>query len=153
MTQRLGLLEGATTSIVHVLAQATRSMFHPAGTGKPEIDQLLHSLRWSARRDLVAQLGAAGLDCAHFRIVQSHGSPTDAIASAVEQVKPQLLVIGATRHPILQRLVRASVAHEVLRAIDCDVLIAPMSGRRASHDGRAWPTLPQTWSAQWPTYW
>jgi nucleotide-binding universal stress UspA family protein len=50
MTQQLGLLEGATTSIVHVLAQATRSMFYPAWTTKSEIDQLMHSLRWTARR-------------------------------------------------------------------------------------------------------
>jgi len=153
MTQQLGLLEGATTSIVHVLAQATRSMFYPAWTTKSEIDQLMHSLRWTARRALVAQLAAAGLDSAHFCIVQKHGSATDAIASAVEQVKPQLLVLGATRHPILRRLAGASVAHEVLRSIDCDVLIAPMSAGRSSRDGRARLTLPQTWSSQWPTYW
>jgi nucleotide-binding universal stress UspA family protein len=152
MTQQLGLLEGANASIVHVLAQATRSVFYPAGITKSEIEQLMHSLRWSARRDLVAQLDAAGLDSARFRIVQKHGSPTDAIASAVKQVKPQLLVVGATRHPILKRMLGASVAHEVLRAIDCDVLIASMSAARLSREGRARLALPGASAAQWPTY-
>jgi nucleotide-binding universal stress UspA family protein len=153
MTQQLGLLEGANASIVHVLPQATRSMFYPAGITKSEIEQLMHSLRWSARRDLVAQLDAAGLDSAHFRIVQKHGSPTDAIESAVKQVGPQLLVIGATHRPILKRLLGASVAHEVLRAIDCDVLIASMSRARLSREGLARLAIPDASAAQWPTYW
>ena len=152
VTQHLGLLEGATTSIVNVLAQSTRSMFYPAGTTKSEIEQLAHSLRWSARRELVAQLDAAGLDSTRFRIVQKHGSPTDAIVRAVKQVGPQLLAIGSTRHPILKRLVGASVAHDVMRAIDCDVLIAPMSASRLSREGRARLALPDASAAQWPTY-
>jgi nucleotide-binding universal stress UspA family protein len=128
-------------------------MVCPAGIAKPEIEQLMHSLRWSARRALVAELDAAGLDTALFRVIQKHGSLTEAIASAVERVKPQLLVIGATRHPILKRLFGASLAHDVLRAIDCDVLIAPMSAGRSARDGRTRPMPPDTWSAHWPTYW
>ena len=153
MTQQLGLLEGASASIVHALPQVTRSMFYPAGVTKSEIDQLMHSLRWSARRDLVAQLNAAGLDSARFRIVQKQGTPIGAIASAVEQMKPQLLVIGATRHPILKRMVGASVARQVLRVIDCDVLIASMSAARSSRHGRPRLALPEAAAAQWPTYW
>jgi nucleotide-binding universal stress UspA family protein len=153
MTQQLGLLEGANASIVHVLPQATRSMFYPADITKSEIDQWMHSLRWSARRDLVAQLNAAGLDSARFQIVQKQGAPIAAIGSAVEQVKPQLLVIGATRHPILKRMVGASVAHQVVRAIDCDVLIASMSAARSSCDSRPRLALPDAAAAQWPAYW
>jgi nucleotide-binding universal stress UspA family protein len=153
VAQRLGMLDGASATIVNVLAQTTRSMICPAGIAKPEIEQLMHSLRWSARRALVAELDAAGLDTALFRVIQKHGSLTEAIASAVERVKPQLLVIGATRHPILKRLFGASLAHDVLRAIDCDVLIAPMSAGRSARDGRTRPMPPDTWSAHWPTYW
>jgi nucleotide-binding universal stress UspA family protein len=153
MTQQLGLLEGAAASVVHVLPQATRSTFYPAGITKSHTEELMHSLRGSARSDLVAQLDAAGLDTARFRILQKHGSPTDAIASAVNQVGPQLLVIGATHRPILKRLVGASVAHEVLRAIDCDVLIASMSAARLSREGLARLALPDARAAQWPTSW
>lgn len=147
-TQELGLLEGVNASIVHVLPEATRSMFYPAGVTKSQIDQLMHSLRWSARRDLVAQLDAAGLDSTNFRIVQKHGTARDAIATAVESIKPQLLVIGATRHPTLKRFIGASVTNDVLRAVECDVLIT-----RQSRGGRPRLTLPDAWSTQWPTYW
>ncbi len=150
--EELGLLEGTTGSIVQVLGQATHSTFYPEGATQLQLDQMMQSLRWSARRDLIAQLDAAGLASNGYRIIQKHGTATDAIAGAVESVKPQLLVIGATRRPALKRFLGTSVMNGVLRAIDRDVLIASTSAARQPRSGQS-RLIPDEWSAQWPTYW
>ena len=41
----------------------------------------------------------------------------------------------------------------LLRAIDCDVLIASMSAARSSCDSRPRLALPDAAAAQWPAYW
>ena len=106
-THQLGLLDGVRASFVHVPTDASRAMLY------------------TPRNALTVQLDAAGLDSARFPIIHKHGAPFDAIASVVEEVSPQLLVLGATRYPLLKRLFGASVANHVLRGIRCDVLLAP----------------------------
>jgi nucleotide-binding universal stress UspA family protein len=123
MTQQLGLLDGVRTSIVHVLGLATRSMLYSSGITDSQVGNFMQSMRQSLRRDLSAQLEATGLDSRRVAIIQKHGVPFGEIASAVEETKPQLLVLGATRYPLLKRLLGTSVANELLRGVDCDVLI------------------------------
>jgi nucleotide-binding universal stress UspA family protein len=124
MAQQLGLLDGVRASIVHVLGDATRSMLYSSAATEAQIGGLLRATRQSSRRELIAQLDAADLDSRRFAIIQKHGAPFGEIVSAVEEAKPQLLVLGATRYPTLKRLLGTSVANDVLRGIDCDVLIA-----------------------------
>lgn len=123
LAQRLGLLESVRASIVQVL-ENSRSMVSAAGTMKSQIDRYMHWMRQSSRADLVAQLDAEGLDSARFTLIQKHGPPFAAIARVIEEVRPQLVVLGATRHPKLRRVIGTSVANEVLRSVECDVFIA-----------------------------
>lgn len=153
VTQQLGLLDGVRASIVHAIGHAADALLYSSGATQAEMDQLLVSRRWSTRRDLIAQLDAAGLDSAQFRIIQRHGTPFDAIASVVHEAKPQLLVLGATRHPTLKRLLGASVANEVLRGIDCDVLMVAASATRQVRAGSQRAVERDAMATVWPMHW
>jgi nucleotide-binding universal stress UspA family protein len=124
LTQRLGLLEGARASIVQVLENGSDSMSGASGVLTSQIDRHMQWMRRSSRADLVAQLDAAGLHSARFTLIQKHGRPFAAIARVIEELSPQLVVLGAARHPRLKRIFGTSVANEVLRSVDCDVFIA-----------------------------
>jgi universal stress protein E len=124
LAQQLGLLEGVRASIVQVLGNGTGSLICGAGAMKSQIDRYMQSMRQSSRTDLMTELDAAGLDSGRFTLIQRRGPPFGAIAGVIEEVRPELLVLGATRHPALRRVFGTSVANEVLASVDCDVFIA-----------------------------
>jgi nucleotide-binding universal stress UspA family protein len=139
LTQRLGLLEGARASIVQVLENGSDSMSGASGVLTSQIDRHMQWMRQSSRADLVAQLDAAGLHSARFSLIQKHGQPFAAIARVIEELRPQLVVLGATHHPCLKRLFGTSVTDGVLRNADCDVFIA--SAAAVLHGRDDWMTL------------
>lgn len=124
LTQRLGFLDGVRASIVQVLVKGSCSMADAPGGTTSQVDRHMQWLRQSSRAELVAQLHAAGLHSARFTLIQKHGRPFAAIARVIEELRPQLVVLGATRHPRLKRIFGTSVANELLRSVDCDVFIA-----------------------------
>lgn len=124
MTQRLGLLEDARVSAVHALEPASASMLYTAGVTEPYIARYLRSLRQVSRETLRVQMQTAGLAPSHVYVTQEHARPFRAIERAVVDTSPQLLVVGMSRYAALKRLLSGSIANEVLRKIECDVLIA-----------------------------
>ncbi|HEY4370199.1 MAG TPA: universal stress protein [Steroidobacteraceae bacterium] len=124
MTEDLGLLAGARVSIVHGLGQVDRVMLYSAGVSEPHVATYVQSLRESSRHEILAQIDATGMDSSRFMVIQQHTTPFLAIERGVTATKPQLLVIGASRHPALKRLLGRSTANEVLRRVACDVLVA-----------------------------
>lgn len=124
LTQRLGLLEGVRASIVQVLEDGGRWMAGASEVMTSQTDQHMQWVREYSRAELIAQLHAAGLHSAGFTLIQKHGRPFPAIARVIEELRPQLVVLGATRQPRLKRIFGTSVANEVLRSVDCDVFIA-----------------------------
>ncbi|MFQ3474796.1 amino acid permease [Halonotius sp. F2-221B] len=69
-----------------------------------------------------------GLDDAE-RIVDTSGDVEDSIARHAED--RSMVIIGATREGLLSRLVRGSLAFEVLNDVDCSVLLAERPQKRS----------------------
>ena len=139
MTQQLGLLEGARVSVVHALEPARASALYTAGVTEPYIARYLRSLRQASRETLREQMHTAGLASSHVYVTQEHARPFRAIERAVVDTSPQLLVVGMSRYAALKRLLSGSIANEVLRKIECDVLIASPAAVqhvRSTIDGR-----------------
>ena len=124
MTQDLGLLENARVSLVHALEPASARMLYTVGVTEPHIAQYLRSVRQASGETLRAQMQSVGLAPSRVYVTQEHARPFRAIERAVEDMTPQLLVMGMSRYAALKRLLSGSVANEVLRKIQCDVLIA-----------------------------
>ena len=71
---------------------------------------------------------ARGLDNAN-RIIDTSGEVEDAIGRHAEN--RSMVIIGATREGLLSRLVRGSLAFEVLNEVDCSVLLAERPQKRS----------------------
>lgn len=55
----------------------------------------------------------------------THGDPCEEVLSAIERLKPALVVVGSHGHGAVYGLVAGSVAEALLRKSTCPVLVAP----------------------------
>lgn len=79
------------------------------------------------RRDLSAEVAAAGAEGAEVRVEQ--GWPPDALRSVADEVDAYLVVVGGPAHgfaAFLEHLVTGSVAHELERRARRPLLVVPM---------------------------
>ena len=58
------------------------------------------------------------------RVVEE-GAPFEVISKAVEQVKPDVLIIGTHGRTGIAKALLGSVTEEVLRSLDVDILAVP----------------------------
>jgi nucleotide-binding universal stress UspA family protein len=122
----LGLPGGARLALVHAFVPLGKGQMFQAGLNQDTIDQYVAEERLRATKDLTAFLEANGLD-EHgqpVRVVEE-GAAFEVISKAVEQVKPDVLVIGTRGRSGLTRMLLGSVTEEVLRSLDIDILAVP----------------------------
>jgi nucleotide-binding universal stress UspA family protein len=91
----------------------------------------------SASRDqaaagIKALLAANSRDAHRYQLSIVEMRPAAAILRAVDALTPDLVVLGTRGHGRFRRALLGSVATEVLRTLQCDVLLVPERGR---HDG------------------
>lgn len=101
---RLGMLEGAETTLLHSQKQAWQG---------------------DAQLRLQAMLTAAELPVERTRILVRTEPPADAIRDVIEEQRPDLLTIGASRWLLIKRLLTGSVADSAQRTAMCDMLVVP----------------------------
>ena len=128
----MGMLANAYAWIVHAFEPAYQGMI--ATTAWTEDQALEHKRQWreALSRELLRELDQTGVDLSRVQVSAEEARPLDAIRRTIERVEPQLLVIGASRWFMLKRILFGSVADQVLRTIDCDILaISPPATRRS----------------------
>lgn len=129
----MGMLERAYAWFVHAFDPPYYGLLDSETTVERQIEE--HKRRWRnvVMRDLVQDLQELGIDPQKVRASAQAARPFDAISQAIEQAQPQLLVIGVSRWFMLKRILFGSVADQVFRKIDCDVLaISPPTAPRKS---------------------
>jgi universal stress protein E len=140
---RIGVLRDTTAWFVHASDPPFKSLVR---SEQPLADQFeLHKRRWQrvVTAELSAQLAGAELDLSRVRITAELAPPLEALEQIIEQVNPELLVIGTSRWFLLKRMLSRSIAHQLLRRVNCDILaVSPISARREVrkrrvHDRRA----------------
>jgi nucleotide-binding universal stress UspA family protein len=52
-----------------------------------------------------------------------HGHPANVMRAMVEDLEPDLIVMGKNEHSVLEKLLIGSITKHVLHEINCDVLI------------------------------
>jgi nucleotide-binding universal stress UspA family protein len=117
-------------------------MLHLAGVAETEIGKYVRYMKQQSLEELRARLTTAGLSPARFSVIQEQGSPPHAIGQAAQRTGSELVVVGASRFPMLKRLFVGSVSNEVLRTVRRDVLlVSPAAARRATSPVRDWSEL------------
>lgn len=122
---RLGMLERAETTLLHATAPPLEGMLKTVGVEEHAIDDYKQGWQDDARVRLQAMLTAAEMDIERTRILVRTELPAAAIQRVIEEERPDLLTIGASRWFLIKRLLIGSVADRVQRTAMCDVLVIP----------------------------
>lgn len=110
----LGLLDGAEVTFVHAHEPS-------GGRDDEETGQDPNPTHHEVMR-FIQELGLESVRCS-VRLVA--GPPAQAIAGAVEDAKPDLLVLGTRGLSRVKRLFLGSVAQELMGGLEIDVLAVP----------------------------
>ncbi|HEY6640498.1 universal stress protein [Povalibacter sp.] len=118
----MGMLPNAHTWIVHAFHLRYRGTAAASNAGCT--DAMAREDEWNsiARREVLQSMQEAGVDLERVQVWTEQTRPLTAIERAIEQVRPELLVIGVSRWFALKRLLLGSVADQVFRNVKCDVL-------------------------------
>jgi nucleotide-binding universal stress UspA family protein len=121
----LGLLDSADVSIVHAFRPYAKALLGRTGANQDIIEEHVLHTAVEAASELTSFLNREHLDEDRYEIVLKEGDPFGAIKESVRHQNPDLLVIGTRGHTGLKRLFLGSVADEVFRQVECDVLAVP----------------------------
>ncbi len=120
----LRLLEAPSVSIVHGFESPYRGPLYAAGFGLHAAQRYIEEWEKAAGKRLVQRLDAAGIESSRFRLVFQQTRPLRAIRRVIRRVQPELLIVGTKDRSMLKSVVRGSVANDVLRTLEYDILVA-----------------------------
>src|SRR4051812_48852088 len=122
----LGLPGGARLALVHAFLPLAKGQMFYAGLDTDTIEGYVADERVRATRELAEFLEANGLDDhgQPVRVVEE-GAPFQVISAAVEQVRPEVVIIGTHGRSGIAKALLGSVTEEVLRSLDVDILAVP----------------------------
>jgi universal stress protein E len=128
VAQTLGLIEGAHVTLAHAFHPLAKGKMVMAGLDQASIDEYIASQRQTARDELSGFLAAAGLGGTGWSRRVEEGRAFETISRAVEETRPDLLIIGTHGRSGLMKLLLGSVTEEVLRSLNVDILVVPSVG-------------------------
>ncbi|MDO8876162.1 MAG: universal stress protein [Pseudolabrys sp.] len=121
----LGLLGDAAVSLIHAFLAPGRGMMFVANAPEDQIEKYVASERLQAREELLAFLAAHEIGSQGWRHRIEEGGAFEVISKAVKETTPDLVVIGTHGRSGIVKMLIGSVAEEVLRSIDVDILAVP----------------------------
>ena len=128
----LGLLDARSVSIVHGFESPYRGPLYAQGFDLHAAKRNLEEWEKAARTRLLQKLDAAGVESSRFRLVYQQTQPPRAIQRVIRRVQPELMIVGTKDRATLNRMIRGSVANDVLRTLVCDILVAAPDAEGAS---------------------
>jgi nucleotide-binding universal stress UspA family protein len=121
----IGVLDPARAAAVHGFLPIGEGMMQYANVDQERVDEHVAISASEARTALADFLRNNGFgDMADVLLIEK-GSPYEAIETGVQKFKPDLLVIGTRGHSGVKRVLLGSIADQVLRQIDVDILAVP----------------------------
>lgn len=124
VAQSLRVLESASVSVVHGFESPYRGPLYSEGFDQGAAQRNLDEWERAAKRRLLLKLDSAGVDGSRFRLVFHQARPLRAIQRLVRNVQPELLIIGTKDRSMLNRIMQGSTSNDLLRTIECDILVA-----------------------------
>ena len=122
---RWRLLEGESVAIFHGFESPYRGPLYAAGFEWHASRRNTDEWELAARRRLLQGFEVPGVAPHHFRIVFAQSRPVREIQREIRRLAPDLLVIATRHHSAVDRVMRASVGNDLLRNIECDILVVP----------------------------
>jgi nucleotide-binding universal stress UspA family protein len=121
----LGLVNGASLTFVHGFLTAAAGLMARADIRKEDIDRYIADEQVRTGADLTAFIRKEGPGLQGWALRVRYGSPFEVISAAVKDTRPDLLLIGTHGRSGVPKLLLGSVAENVLRSVEVDVLAVP----------------------------
>jgi universal stress protein E len=120
----LRFLDAESVSVVHGFESPYRGPLCAEGFETGAATRYLEEWERAAGASLLRKLDAAGVESSRFRLVFQQSRPIRAVQRVVRSIQPDLLIVGTKERSMLSRVMRGSVANDVLRRVECDILVA-----------------------------
>jgi nucleotide-binding universal stress UspA family protein len=120
----LRFLDAESVSVVHGFESPYRGPLCAEGFDTGAATRYMEEWERAAGASLRRKLDAAGVESSRFRLVFQQSRPIRAVQRVVRSIQPDLLIVGTKERSMLSRVMRGSVANDVLRRIECDILVA-----------------------------
>jgi nucleotide-binding universal stress UspA family protein len=125
--EALGLADGREVILLHAYVAPGKGKLELAGVRGGQVAAYLAGERRTATNELTAFLQANGIDLQAWKYRFEEGMPFEVISRVAAQTAPDLIVIGTHGRSGLARMLLGSLAEEVLRRMDYDILAVPPS--------------------------
>lgn len=123
--QSLHLLDNADVTLLHAFLAPGQGKMYVANASKIEIDAYIEDERERVSAELAAFRMRHGLTDAAWRPRIVEGGPYESIERVATRERPDLVVIGTHGRSVLVKTLIGSVADQVLRSLDVDILAVP----------------------------
>jgi nucleotide-binding universal stress UspA family protein len=127
--QTAGLITATSTTLLHAFLPVAKGKLFIADAGHATIDSYVASERQAAMDKLGAFLSANGLDGLGLPVHVEEGAAFDVISRAVEEMRPDLLIMGTHGRSGFLKSLLGSVTEEALRSLNVDILVVPPARR------------------------
>lgn len=121
----LKLTGGSTLTLVHAFDPFAEGKMSLAGVGQDDIDTYVMNEQLRAGQDTVAFLEANGLGGEVWSLRVRKGQALEVIFDAVQELSPDLLVMGTHGRSGISKFFLGSVTEDVLRSVVVDILAVP----------------------------
>jgi universal stress protein E len=119
-------------AVVHAHEPPYEAMMNTVGVGNLSVASYASASMSQAASTIHSKLRMHSLDWRRYRVMLMDAAPGVAIRQAIDDINPDLLVLGTRGHGRFRRALLGSTAHEVLKQADCDVLLVPEASVRAA---------------------
>ena len=120
-----GVIGDERITLLHAFLPLGKRQMSLAGIDRAAIDEHVASERQRAIDELVPFLAANGLGGPNVPLRVEEGEPFEVISRAVEEMRPDLLIIGTHGRAGLLKVLLGSVTEAALRDLDVDILAVP----------------------------
>jgi universal stress protein E len=124
-SQALGVFQEAELTIVHAFTPLAKGSMHYAGVDAGIIEEHVAHAQQEALRELNLILRTEEFKALNPTLVVEEGTPFQIIKQETKKRSPQLLIFGTHGYSGIKRLLLGSVAEQLLRELECDMLIIP----------------------------
>lgn len=121
----LGLTENASMTYVHGFRAVVRGQMLRSDIATEQIERYAAEEKRTVAAEIAAFLEAADLDAGGSSLCVKELGALDALDDAVRTLQPDVLIVGTHGRSGILKVLLGSVAEEVLRTIDIDILAVP----------------------------
>jgi nucleotide-binding universal stress UspA family protein len=125
LANEVGLFENTRLTFLHAFLFVGAGMMARADITKADIERYVAQEQVRVSNELIAFLRREAPGLQNWALRVREGTPIEVIRAAVQSSRPDLLIIGTQGRSGLPRVLLGSVAEEVLKSVEVDVLAVP----------------------------